>query len=903
MSSEKPAVEVHEGAGTRPAMGIPEPGAHGGDAVSVARALGVDPEAMIDLSVSMNPFAPDLETLALRHLGELRRYPDASVASASLAEVLDVDPSCLVLTNGGSEAIHLAGGWIKHARLLPQEFSLLRESLEVSCGEDCDAPLARSNPNNPTGELAPAGQRAALWDEAFYQMTTGSWTRRDFESGSLVVGSLTKLFHCPGLRLGYLIAPSEEVTLALASKRPAWQVNGLASALCPVLLERADLGNWARSMVEMKQRLAEELQAVGFQTTVPDAPWLLATWPGLDAAFIRRSLAQEGILVRSCASFGMPDVVRVGLPHPRDLPRLEEALGRLELSPKASIPRPRSNAAREPSRFGRGVLVAGTGSDVGKSVIVTGILRALNRRGLKVVPFKAQNMSLNSAVVGEGEMARAQFLQAQAAGMQPALSMNPVLLKPTGERTSQLVVMGKALWEGSARDYQREKQALWPVVLDALSDLAAGADLVVCEGAGGAAEINLIQADLGNLPLAKRAGYPAWVVGDIDKGGVFAALAGTYWMLPKDLRATVRGFLVNKMRGDPSLLAGATKDLEAATGVPTLGVLPYLDARQVDAEDSLWLDSPGSRASWEPSSTGHSMCSAERGGMSASGQFSPSNQFDVLDVAVVRYPRIANFSDFDPLRMEPSVRVRFVSSLGELGEPDLVVLPGSKATVSDLAWLSSSGIANCILSWARRPDAPVILGICAGYQILGEGIDDRFESKQGIVRGLGLLPVETTFEPDKLLRRRSGIATLAGATRKVEGYEMRNGRPRLALVASGAGGSRRWSPSEGPLPGARPWIFFDDGYGCQEEGALRQEPSLVLGTSLHGLFENDELRFDLLSMVAKARGKVFAPSGLSFGALREEWIDHLADMVETHLDLSRLVSDLIQPTGAKGGLG
>lgn len=886
---------------------LPPPGPHGGDLLAVARALGMDPEEMLDLSVSMNPFAPDVTTLSLSRLDALRRYPDARDATVSLARALGVEPSLLLLTNGGAEAIRLAGGWIGRAKVLPLEFSLLGESLERLCDEDSDAPLVRSNPNNPTGELAAPEETAALWDEAFYQMTTGSWTRRDFERGSIVVGSLTKLFHCPGLRLGYVIAPCEEVTVALRAKQPAWAVNGLALGLCPVLLEMADIALWADQISELKHEVARLFRSAGFEVMIPAGPWLLARRGESSASQVRRELAQRGVLVRSCESFGLPDLIRVGLVHPRDLPRLEGALDSLELAAKRAhekVPsevagkqeshgrepfgaRPGSRRARRQlSGFGRGIMIAGTGSDVGKSVVVTGLCRALLRRGVKVVPFKAQNMSLNAAVVGEGEMARAQVLQAQAAGVEPSLAMNPILLKPTSEQSSQLVVRGNVVWEGSARDYQRDKPTLWPVVLEALEELAADADLVVCEGAGGAAEINLLDGDLGNLPLASRVGYPAWIIGDIDKGGVFASLAGTYWMLPSDLRRTVRGFLINKMRGDRSLLASATEALYAATGVPTRGVLPYLATTEVDPEDSMWLEAHGfhgpDHAGW-------------RG----------SPQAEKIDVAVVCYPRVANFTDMDPLRVEPGVRLRFVRSLAELGHPDLVILPGSKATVSDLAWLHATGIAEALQRWASRPDGPAVLGICAGYQMLGQVIEDDVESKMGLVPGLGLLPVRTVFQPDKLLRRRWGVALVDGVSQvSIGGYEMRYGRPRLVQGEQGAGGLRPSCPgseSPGNRAEVRPWIFLDDGYGEEQEGALQEAPFLVAGTSMHGLFENDQLRSALLSRVAASRKKTFTPSGISFDARREEWIDALAEMVEAHVDLSRMLEELGLSAHRKGG--
>ncbi|HEX8769900.1 MAG TPA: cobyric acid synthase, partial [Acidimicrobiales bacterium] len=314
------------------------------------------------------------------------------------------------------------------------------------------------------------------------------------------------------------------------------------------------------------------------------------------------------------------------------------------------------------------LMVCGTASDVGKSHVVTGLCRVLQRKGLTVAPFKAQNMALNSFVTRSGhEIGRAQATQAYAARTEPEVAMNPVLLKPTGERTSQVVVMGRPLGHLDAAAYQDEKARLLPMVLDALEGLRDRFDVIVLEGAGGAAEINLLQDDIVNLRLAKRAGVPAIVVADIDRGGAVAALYGTVALLPADLQSLVRGFVINKFRGDPTLLDGGLLDLERRCGVPTLGVLPYLHDVALDAEDSLAL-------------TGHRpRPDQERVG-------------DALDVAVVRFPRIANFTDLDPLAIEPGVSVRLIDDPGGLGSPDLIVLPGTKSTVADLQWLRGRGL-------------------------------------------------------------------------------------------------------------------------------------------------------------------------------------------------------------------
>ncbi len=484
-----------------------------------------------------------------------------------------------------------------------------------------------------------------------------------------------------------------------------------------------------------------------------------------------------------------------------------------------------------------GLLVCGTGSDVGKSQIVTGLCRVLVRRGVRVAPFKAQNMALNSFVTPEGaEIGRAQAAQAMAARIPPEAAMNPILLKPTGDRSSQVIVRGRPVGIMTAAEYHEHKTALLAAVLEDLADLRRRFDVVIVEGAGSPTEINLLEHDIVNLRIAHEAGLPAIVVGDIDRGGVFASLYGTVALLPEHYRALVKGFVINKFRGDPALLGDGLAMLEERSGVPTLGVVPMVDGLTLDAEDSLALDGP------HPTS-----------GRAALG--------DPLDVAVVRFPWISNFTDLDALALEPGVTVRFVTDGSALGAPDLVVLPGSKATADDLAWLRDRDFEQPL----RRTHAAV-LGICGGYQILGREIDDEVESGGGRVAGLGLLNVRTVFAPEKTTRQRT--CTADGLD--VSGYEIHHGVAHRDDRATA-------------------WLRLDDGHGVEDEGTVDVERG-TWGTALHGLFENDAFRATFLVEVGRRRGRRFVPAGVSFAAAREAQIDRIADLLDAHVDLDRLVA-------------
>ncbi|MDO5740298.1 MAG: cobyric acid synthase [Ornithinimicrobium sp.] len=512
---------------------------------------------------------------------------------------------------------------------------------------------------------------------------------------------------------------------------------------------------------------------------------------------------------------------------------------------------------------GNALMVVGSTSGAGKSTLVSALCRALARRGLDVAPFKAQNMSNYSAVTPDGgEIGRAQAMQALAARVETDARMGPVLLKPSGARTSHLVVMGEEVGVQDAIGYGERASRLRPVVLAALQSLRAEHQVVVLEGAGGAAEINLLDRDLVNLPLAAAAGVPAVLVVDIERGGAFAAAFGTWALLPQRLRACLRGFVINSFRGDVSLLAEGLRELTERTGVPVLGVLPHLGEHlMLGVEDSLDLSAPGRPV---------------HGGADAA-------QERPVRVAVLRLPHLANPADLDPLVLEPSLELRWATRPGDLADADLIILPGSRTTVSDLAWLRERGLGAAVRDLVAAPDGPHVLGICAGYQMLGDLIEDpdAIESDVDSVRGLGLLPVRTRFAAPKIVGRTSGTTThAASGAVPVEGYQIRWGRPQVM----------------GDSPAAHAWLELQPSastsgspsYPGGPEGCLSPD-GRVRGTSLHGILDNDSLRGEFLSEVAAARHRTFVPSSAPYLEAIDAHLDHLADWVETHLDLDHLL--------------
>ena len=476
------------------------------------------------------------------------------------------------------------------------------------------------------------------------------------------------------------------------------------------------------------------------------------------------------------------------------------------------------------------LLVAGASSDAGKSLFTAGLCRLLARQGVSVAPFKAQNMSNNSAVAADGgEIGRAQALQAQACGIEPSVLMNPVLLKPGSDRRSHVLLHGRPYAEAGALDYRELKYTLRKEVLASYDELRQRYDVVVCEGAGSPAEINLRDTDLANMWLADQRNLPTVVLGDIDRGGLFAALYGTLALLSERDQSLVAGFVVNKFRGDDRLLAPGLDMLTTLTGRPVYGVLPWLADLRLDAEDSL---------STPPALDGGPPAGADR-----------------LQVAAIRLPRTSNSTDVDALGAEPGVTVRWTASPAEVAAADLAVLPGSRATVADLTWLREQGLAAALAD--RAEQGRPVLGICGGYQMLARAIDDDVESRAGTVPGLGLLPVTVRFQAEKVLDRPIGAAY---GTMVTTGYEIHHG---VTEPVAGDGG-------------AEP--FLD---GCRL-GA-------VWGTTWHGAFDSDEFRRRFLTEVATLAGRDFTPApDTDIAANRARQLDRLADAIQAGVHIEAL---------------
>lgn len=492
----------------------------------------------------------------------------------------------------------------------------------------------------------------------------------------------------------------------------------------------------------------------------------------------------------------------------------------------------------------RSLMVMGTASDVGKSVVVTALCRLFANAGIRVAPFKSQNMSNNAAVCPNGgEIGRAQAVQAEACGLEATVDMNPVLLKPESDRGCQVVIRGRARFRMTTREYGHYRQQAWPEIVSSYARLAKQFEVIVIEGAGGAAEVNLRNRDIVNWPVAELADAPVLIVADIDKGGALAALVGTIVLLSPSERRRIKGLIINKFRGDPALLYDGLKIIEQRTGVPILGVLPHAGNLEIPEEDGAGLKAGTKPASDRP-----------------------------IAIGVVVFPRISNYTDFEPFLRESDVSLQYVENPQQASALDVICLPGTKSTIADLAWLRSRGWEKLIAS--HHAAGGSVVGICGGYQMMGHHIGDpeHIESEVSGAAGLGLLDIETVFEGEKITARTEGLHIVSGLA--ISGYEIHCG----AITRFGSNAPFR--------------IRTRGGQSIDEfEGALSDD-GRAFGTSIHGLFDAPRFRRHFLDEIRRRKGlepREAAGSEDAYTA-RAQAYDRFARLLQRHLDLSAIAT-------------
>ena len=751
--------------------------AHGGNVRRMAELVGCAPEDILDFSANVNPLGPPpwLGQVVGQALQFVDAYPDPESHDLIMAasEKYKVWPSQVVAGNGASELLFAVAGMGRHRQAVipsPTYVDYARACrahrlsiVEAGMTEDFQVnfpamgSLLRTpslvflcSPNNPTGTtFSPADLRevAAMFpqstfvvDESFADFLPEDTDRlvRDRPSNVITLVSLTKFYAIPGIRLGLAFA-DPDVILRIRQRMPAWSVNTLAQKVGARCLRD---GNYAARTREQTGLLRESLaaglrQVPGIKVFPGAANYLFCRMDrvGQDATWLRdRLLAEHRIGIRLCGNYtGLDDNwFRVAVRDKDDNESLIRAMEAVSGTARAPVVK---RAKRTPA-----LMIQGTSSNAGKSVLAAAFCRIFLQDGYRVAPFKAQNMSLNSFVTDQGcEMGRAQVTQAMACRLNPDVRMNPVLLKPGSDVGSQVIVMGRPVGNMSVREYVEYKPRAWEAVKTAYDSLANEHDIMVIEGAGSPAEVNLKHHDIVNMAMARFAGARVLLTGDIDRGGVFASIVGTMNLLTPTERDLVEGFVINRFRGDASLLDPAFGQMFEHTGKPVLGTVPYIHSLGLPEEDSV---------------------SFKEGVRPEADKF-PDDQ--CVEIVVLDLPRISNFNDIDPLYAEPDVKVRVVSDARDVGSPDAVILPGSKSTVPDMKALRGTGMAAVLRELANGDSRTRIVGICGGFQMLGQTVDDPYglESETTRVEGFGLLPVANHpgpgKDPDPHLRHALGV--------------------------------------------------------------------------------------------------------------------------------------------------
>lgn len=841
---------------------------HGGNLAELARIAGCAADGITDFSISVNPLgAPDcMRNAAMREWDNIQRYPEPRAESllAAASTCFGLPEKMLVAGNGANQLIHAIPLALKLRRAViaaPAYGDYERacrnagmEIINVVSAEENDfipdvARLAEvpdeslifiGNPGNPAGTyMEPQNIRKLalsrpnnifVIDEAFADFSESDISiLPDIPRNVIVLRSLTKFYAVAGLRIG-LLAASEELVKKISPMIPDWSVNAMAIAAgVEALRNCAAFEAESRKVIAgLRARLAGQLSSIGLKVYPGAADYLLVRLPDAVPDFAEKLLKKYKMAVRDCSAFPGLDAhyFRIGLRAQDDNDRLAEAVADICMEGRGAFHI--QSRCRKPA-----LMLQGTSSDAGKSILTAALCRIMLQDGYSVAPFKAQNMSLNSYVTPDGgEIGRAQALQAEACRLDPDVRMNPILLKPSSDTGSQVVVLGKPEKNMRAREYHTAKTRYFDCVKQAYDALSDEHEIMLLEGAGSPGEINLKDSDIVNMNMARHAGSPVLIVGDIDRGGVYASFIGMNETFSGWERSLLHGFIVNKFRGDASLLSPAHDYVLQRTGKPVVGVVPYLKDLRLPAEDSMSLDFI------------HEMPKRD----------------DALDVALITVDHISNFTDFAPLSHEPDIRLRHVRKPEELGSPDIIILPGSKNVMGDMESMRKSGLDKAICGCVAN--GAWLVGICGGLQFTGTDIHDpwKIESDGASVKGLGLLPVSTTLEKEKCLRRTESV--WLGKNLSVSGYEIHHGAssspdPRIISMTA---------PDGSPLGFAsgRVWTTY-----------------------LHGVFDNDVFRRGFIDMIRLSFGRS-ALGKIQVSYDMEPELNRLADTVRASLDMKKI---------------
>ncbi|EKR28151.1 cobyric acid synthase [Leptospira interrogans] len=860
-------------------MNLPE---HGGNLIELSKKAGCNPKEILDFSANINPlgFPEWLRPFLHSKIEDLISYPDPNYTSLKkkIHSKYGICTEQIVLGNGASElilqipfvvqadyaliAVPCYSGYKEAISLLKipcievtlkeeKQFRLdineLRDILKSK--PDQKALVFLGHPNNPTGvtldkievlKIVQEFQNSVfVIDESFIHFCTNeSSFLKDKTENMILIQSMTKILALPGLRIGICYA-SPLICSNISKRLPTWNVNSIAASVYEKAISDEDyIENSKQNIKIWKEKLIYDLSNLEFLNLFSsEANFILIKILDNKNIFdlTQELLIKYKIAVRNCENFSglSKNFIRIAVRTPEENKKIIDAFSNIFYGTRQRL----KSRKKTPS-----IMFQGTASNVGKSILTAALCRILSQDGIKVAPFKSQNMALNSFVTLNGEeIGRAQALQAQAAKILPDIRMNPILLKPSNEKDSQVIINGKPLNSMNFKDYDQYKPIAFEEVKKSYDSLASEYNVIIIEGAGSASEVNLKKNDIVNMKMAEYAKADVLLVGNIDHGGLFGSLLGTMETLTEWERKLVFGFIINRFRGAKELLKTGVNYIEEYTNKPILGIVPYIKNLKLPEEDSLEFKS---------------------------GALDDTSKLEErLDVVLIDIPRISNHTDIDALKAEPDVRVRIVRTVEDLGEPDVLILPGSKNVISDLNHLYDVGLVNKIFALSRNQKTDIV-GICGGYQMLGKNIFDpyRIESDQGSIQGISLLQIETILEKNKSLKR--VFATHIPTKTEVEGYEIHHGKTKSI-------GNTRV-------------ILLNE---KAEELGHSDPTGRIWGTYIHGIFDKDEFRRKYLDQIRIRKGKSpLVKVQVSYNL--EKSLDRLARYVRQSLNINLIYRKL-----------